>query len=312
MTLKQTLEFYELLDDAHIDGAQVAEKFYGRDHTKVSCDRVTGGKGFTDVLKIEIVGTQGKAQGGSAPTLGVIGRLGGIGARPARIGLVSDADGAIAALAVADKLATMAAKGDRLAGDVIITTHICPNAPVRPHKPVDFMDSPVTTAEILGYEVDERCDAVISIDTTKGNRFLNQRGVAISPTVKQGYILHPAEDLLRLMEFVSGEPALCLPLSTADITPYSNNLYHINSIMQPATATDAPVVGLALTTQVAVPGCATGASHETDIAYAAKFCIEVAKAYGRGECDFYDVEQFNGLVAHYGSMQHLVTDPMQA
>ncbi len=308
MTLKQTLDYYELLDDAFVTGKQVADKFTDKPYVTVTCDTVTGSKGHTDVIKVVIAGHNGKSSGGSAPTLGIIGRLGGIGARPARIGLVSDADGAIAALAAADKLASMSQKGDRLAGDVVVTTHICPDAPVRPHKPVDFMDSPVTTDEILKYEVDACCDGVLSIDTTKGNRFLNQRGFAISPTVKEGYILHPADDLMELMEFVTGKPALCLPLSTADITPYSNKLHHINSIMQPATATCAPVIGIAITTETAVPGCATGASRETDIAEVARFCIEVAKAYGRGDCELYDQAQFDGLVRCYGSMQHLVTE----
>ncbi|MEX0633482.1 DUF1177 domain-containing protein [Serratia ureilytica] len=41
---------------------------------------------------------------------------GGIGARPTRIGLVSDGDGAIAAIAAALKLAEMQRKGDTLPG----------------------------------------------------------------------------------------------------------------------------------------------------------------------------------------------------
>ena len=47
--------------------------------------------------------------------------------------------------------------------------------------------------------------------------------------------------------------------------PYGNDLYHLNSILQPATATSAPVVGIAITTEVPVPGCATGASHFIDM-----------------------------------------------
>jgi len=47
---------------------------------------------------------------GNAPTLGVIGRLGGVGARPEVIGLVSDGDGALTALSVALKLARMQKK----------------------------------------------------------------------------------------------------------------------------------------------------------------------------------------------------------
>ena len=65
-----------------------------------------------------------KISGGSAPTLGIIGRLGGVGARPARKGFVSDGDGALAALAAAAKLIKMQPRGDRLEGDVIVTTQV--------------------------------------------------------------------------------------------------------------------------------------------------------------------------------------------
>ena len=60
--------------------------------------------------------------------LGVIGRLVGLGARPEYIGLVSDADGAIVALATAYKIAELKSRGEALPGDVIVSTHICPCA----------------------------------------------------------------------------------------------------------------------------------------------------------------------------------------
>lgn len=143
MSLQQTLQVFELLDSALIDGQQVVDLFAAYPQVEASFTRVTGPKGRTDFIRIDIPGTQGKASGGAAPTLGIIGRLGGIGARPGRIGMVSDADGAVAAIASALKLAQMQLKGDRLSGDVIVTTHICPDAPTRPHQPVDFMDSPI-------------------------------------------------------------------------------------------------------------------------------------------------------------------------
>lgn len=59
--------------------------------------------------------------------MGILGRLGGLGARPERIGFVSDGDGALIALAVAAKLLDMQKKGDYLDGDVVISTHICPD-----------------------------------------------------------------------------------------------------------------------------------------------------------------------------------------
>ena len=234
-----------------------------------------------------------------------MGRLGGIGARPSRIGLVSDADGAIAAVTVARKLAWMHREGDVLPGDVIVTTHICPDAPTKPHVPVDFMDSPVSIAEMNAREVSAEMDGVLSIDTTKGNRILNVRGVAISPTVKEGWILKVAPDLVRIMEMTSGRAAVTFPITMQDITPYGNGVDHLNSILQPATATLAPVVGVAICAETAVPGCGTGASHEIDIAEAVRFTIEVAKAFGAGTCRLHDADEFARLVALYGDMRRL-------
>lgn len=307
MTLKQTMIVLDTLDTLYASGAKVKELFDAYPGVSVTVSKVSGEKGSTDFVKIVIPGTDGKSKGGSAPTFGIIGRLGGIGARPGRIGLVSDADGAVAAVAAALKLADMQTKGDALKGDVIVTTHICPDAPTRPHEPVDFMDSPVDILTMNREEVVPEMDAILSIDTTKGNRVINHKGIAISPTVKEGYILRVSDDLLRIMEMTTGRHAVTFPITMQDITPYGNDLYHINSILQPAVATDAPVVGVAVTAQSVVPGCGTGASHETDIAAAARFAIEAAKETTAGTCAFYDPEEFGLITKLYGSMKILQT-----
>ncbi|MGN7357939.1 DUF1177 domain-containing protein [Paenibacillus sp. SAF-054] len=307
MTLKQTLMALEALDDSKASGRQVKELFAGFPEVSVEVQKVAGEKGSTDFIKITIPGADGKSGGGSAPTFGIVGRLGGIGARPSRIGLVSDADGAVAAVASALKLAEMRTKGDCLPGDVIVTTHICPDAPTRPHEPVDFMDSPVDIGAMNAHEVLPEMEAVLSIDTTKGNRVINHKGFAISPTVKEGYILRVSEDLLRIMEMTTGLLPVTFPVSMQDITPYGNDLYHINSILQPAVATDAPVVGVAITTQSIVPGCGTGASHEVDIAAAVRFAVETAKEFTGGICAFYDEAEFDLIHKLYGSMKTLQT-----
>jgi hypothetical protein len=304
-TLKQVLEVMDLLDGP-VSGDMVAE-FLRRRGLTVAVTEVTDHIGRTEFVKIRVPGSRGKASGGTAPTTGIIGRLGGIGARPARIGLVSDADGATAVLAVALKLADSSARGDVLPGDVIIATHICPNAPTLPHDPVPFMGSPVSMATMNMMEVDAEMDAILTVDTTKGNRVLNVKGMAITPTALQGYLLPVSESLLDIYQQVTGVLPVVLPLSTYDITPYGNDLFHINSLMQPAIATDKPVVGVAITAQVAVPGCATGASHPTDVALATTYCVEVAKAFGEGTCSFYNAEQYAHAVQLYGSMAHLTT-----
>ena len=306
MALMQVMELYEVLDDPAVSGEKVVA-FFAEHGIKAESKTVEGDKGHTDFVTVVIPGTRGKLAGGDAPTLGVVGRLGGIGARPERIGFVSDGDGALAALATAYKLGKMANLGDKLPGDVIIKTHVCPDAPTRPHEPVPFMDSPVDIATMNAHEIDPAMDAVISIDTTKGNRIINHKGIAMSPTVKEGYILKVSDDLVSIIETVTGAPAQVFPLGTQDITPYGNDLYHINSILQPAVATSAPVVGIAITTATPVAGCATGASHVIDVELAVRFAIETAKAYGEGKCTFYDAEEYARILALYGSMTHIQT-----
>lgn len=278
-------------------------------HGLIVVERVHGRGGATDFVTIQIDGHSGKKRGGSAPTLGIVGRLGGVGARPSVPGLVSDGDGAVAALAAGLTLADMAGSGDRLAGDVIVTTQLCPDAPVVPHDPVPFMGSVVSMEVKNRYEVLPEMDAILSVDTTKGNRIMNHRGIAITPTVKEGWILRVSPDLLDIYEAVVGEPPHVLALTTQDILPYGHDIHHLNSMMQPACATAAPVVGVAITAATVVPGAASFASHAMDIELAARFCCETAVRVGNGAAGFYDALEFEQLTALYGPLNHLQSLP---
>lgn len=262
-------------------------------------------KGTCRFLKIRFPGKRGKTEGKDAPTLGIVGQLGGIRADAHRMGLVSDGDGAVAALAAALKLADMVRAGQIPSGDVIVTTHICTDAPILERKPVPFMGLPVEMSTMNRHLVDPEMDALISLDTTKGNRLLNRRGIAITPTVKGGYILKVSDGLLTLLEQVTGLLPAVLPITTQDITTYHNGLHHINSIMQPATMTRAPVIGLAITAQSVVPGCATGASCAEDIEAAARFCVETAKLFGEEPGLFHDEAEYQKLVSRYGDLGFL-------
>lgn len=307
MALKQVLDVYEILDDIHVNGEVVTEYAKSKGILDATYTRVDEGKSPTDFIRLVIPGRNGKLNGGKAPTLGIIGQLGGIGARPERIGFVSDGDGALSAVATAIKLIDMVGKGDQIDGDVIVSTHICPTAPTMPHDPVPFMGSPVDMATNVKLTVDPDIDAILSVDTTKGNRILNKRGFALTPTVKAGYILHISEDLLQIQQTSTGELPCVLALTTQDITPYGNGLYHMNSILQPCCGTDAPVVGVAITTESSVPGCATGATHEVDVAEVVQFCVEAAKEFTAGKCSFYDKDEFEMIQKLYGSMKVLQT-----
>ncbi len=307
MSFNATLKAIDLLDSAYVDGEQVVNYVQSLGDIQTHIVKVKGEQGHTDFIQMVIKGTKGKLAGGNAPTLGIIGRLGGIGARPEMIGIVSDGDGAVTAVACAIKLSVMAGRGDRLPGDVVVSTHICPDAPTAPHDPVPFMGSPVGIEVMNKYEVTDDMDAILSIDTTKGNRVINHKGFAISPTVKEGYILKTSEDLLDIMTFTTGKLPVVFPITTQDITPYGNGIYHLNSILQPCTVTSAPVVGVAITTESAVPGCGTGASHVVDIEQAVRFSLEVAKNFGASKCKFYDEVEFQKLIRLYGSLNVLQT-----
>ncbi|QHI97696.1 DUF1177 family protein [Xylophilus rhododendri] len=302
MALKQVLEAFELLSSAHIDGEQVAALLRSRGVEDVTVTRVQGETTATDFLACTLPGRDP-----TLPALGIVGRLGGLGARPGMVGLVSDADGGIVAVAAALKLADMAAQGDLLPGPMRIHTHICPTAATRPNSPVPMMRSPLPARQMMAHEVHPEMAAILCVDTTRGNRLVNRRGVALTPVVRQGWILPLPDMLLDLIGWVSGELPVTLPLTMQDITPQENGLTHINSILQPATASPAPVVGVALTAQTTVPGCATGVSNAGDIDVATRFCIEVAKAFGAGHCAFYDAANAEALIARYGPMTHLQT-----
>ncbi len=306
--LKHVLEVIDLLENPRISGNDVKEWFFskGFDDVSISVEHIVDSKGETDVVKIVIPGIRGKRSKGSAPTLGIVGRLGGIGARPTLIGLVSDADGAIVALAAAYKIAEMSKRGDTLPGDVVVVTHICPNAPTRPHHPVPMMDSPVDIFELLKREADPEMDAILSVDATKANWVIKHTGFAITPTVKEGWILKVSPDLVEIYIRVTGELPAIVPITMQDIVPYTTPVYHINSMMQPWIYTSAPVVGVAITARMAIPGSATGATNVWALEQATRFVVEVAKEFTAGRARFYDEEEWRKLIEIHGSLRDIM------
>ena len=120
MLMKQIIDAYEVLDSTYVTGEKVKEYLLGiKPDANIEVYELVGPKGSTDMLKVRIPGKNGKMNGGDAPTIGLLGRLGGIGARPERIGFVSDGDGALCAVALAAKLLDMQNKGDILDGERI-------------------------------------------------------------------------------------------------------------------------------------------------------------------------------------------------
>jgi hypothetical protein len=155
------------------------------------------------------------------------------------------------------------------------------------------------------HEVLPAMDAILSVDTTKGNRICNHHGIAITPAVVDGWIVRVPESLLDIVSRTTGRAPVVMPLTMQDITPYGNGVYHVNSILQPSTATSAPVVGVAIVTEEAVAGSATGATDLRSVESAVRFVIETAKDYGRGIARFVDADEVRRLQELYGSMSHL-------
>jgi hypothetical protein len=302
------LEIVDLLDDPKVDGEKVREFFTnkGLSHMKINVERIEGEKASTDFISIMIQGVEGKYSGGTSRSLGIIGRLGGISARPECIGLVSDADGAVVSLAAAYKIAEMMRRGDFVGGDVIVKTHICPNAPTRPYKPAPMMDSPVDIFTLLKREAEGQIDAILSVDATKANWVIKHNGFAITPTVKEGWILKVSPDLIDIYIRVTGQPPVVVPITMQDIIPYTTPVYHINSMMQPWIYTKAPVVGVAITTSMVVPGSATGATNIFHLEQATRFVVEVAKDFGRGRVKFYDEGEWEKIISIHGSLADLM------
>lgn len=305
MSWSHLIAAYDTLDSPQASGNSVAELLARYGTTDVTVTPARGQDGATDFIRILVPGTRGKSTGGDAPTLGIVGRLGGLGARPGQTGFVSDGDGALTVVAAAAKLTDMAHRGDRLHGDVLITTQIDPDAPTAPHEPVPFMGSAVSMSVANDHEVLEQMDAILSVDTTKGNRICNHNGFAITPTIKGGWILRVSEGLLDIVERTTGMPPVVMPVTMQDITPYGNGVYHVNSLLQPAIATAAPVVGVAITTVTAVAGSATGATNLQSVESAVRFVVETAKDFTTGRVDFLDQDEYERLTGLYGSMESL-------
>lgn len=308
MLIREVQDICERLDQPGKVGRKIADLF-PINRVDLRVEHVADNRGETEFIQIVVPGRQGKTTGGHANTLGVIGRLGAVGARPLIKGLVSDGDGALVALSVGLKLARMRLLGDALEGDVIVATHVCTDGKVLPMHPVDFMDTPVELETILNLEVAADMDAILSIDTSRGNRLLNSNGFAITPTVKEGWILKVSDDLLGIMEHTTGSLPAAFPITMQDIVPYVGGISHINSLMQPAVVTRAPVVGIALTAAGSVPGCASGTSSPFRAEEVGRFVVECAQQFGRGRLRFYDAKEFARLTEMYGDMRRLQSIP---
>jgi Protein of unknown function (DUF1177) len=303
--LKEVMDVIEVLDNPKA-GAAEFNALLPKDVCEMSVSHFSGPLGETEFVAYKFKGREGRASGGNARTIGIIGSLGAMRLPGNYPGLNSDADGGLVALSCALRLGRMWTKNQVLKGDVIVTTHICQAGHPEPHDPVPFVMPPLEVDEEYRRLTDPAMEAILTPETCKGNRIFNQTGFAITPPVKEGYILRPHVSLLHTMEMVTSLPARVFPINMQDITPYGNDIHHVCGMMLPGQFTSAPVVGVPITAQQQVLAASTNVYQHMILESAGRYCIEIATAYGNGDCQFYYEDDFQGLVKRYGAMRHLL------
>ncbi len=119
------------------------------------------------------------------------------------------------------------------------SSHIATHVSITPHDPVDFMGMPVSSNTMNQYEVDKQMDAILSIDTSKGNNIIKHRGIG---DFSHGY----ARLYFTRRTGFSSLTGVCNRRCNKDAShhhtryfSYDNGVYHFNSIMQPHIATHA-------------------------------------------------------------------------
>ena len=88
MCWKHVIALFDVLDDPAATGERVLETFELFEACDISTSLTTieGARGRVDFVHILIPGKRGRTLGGDAPTLGIIGRLGGIRADRLHVG----------------------------------------------------------------------------------------------------------------------------------------------------------------------------------------------------------------------------------
>ncbi|WP_270934085.1 DUF1177 family protein [Falsiroseomonas oryzae] len=259
-----------------------------------------------DFLKILFPGRRGRSAGGNTRTLGVIGSLGALRVPGDNQALVSDADGCLVALAVALRLARMAAKGQVLASDVLISTQLCHDGRAEPHDPYPFVMSPIPSRLKHPRLVDPRMDGLVVVETCKSNKLVSHKGFAITHVAKEGMLLRLHANLIHIQEMVTGRLPVIFPVSQQDLTPYETGIHHVCGMMLPALYTDAPVLGVPMVTEAQTWPAWTNVQHASEMDQAGRFCLEVATRFGLGECEFFYEADYEAMKKFYGTLPRAV------
>ena len=300
--LRELMDVLDYLDDAR-NGAEPFVDLLPDGPQQVEITPFESDLGKTDFIKILFPGTSGKSSGGTAPTTGIMGSNGGLRLPGPYPGLASDADGCVVGLSAALRLARLRTRGQVPAGDILVSTHICQQARPIPHDPYPFVMSPLPSSEKHPRLVDARMDAILTPETCKSNKMLSHLGFAVTPPVREGFILRPHASILHIMEMVTGNAPVVFPITMQDVTPYELGVHHICGMVLPSIFSTAPVIGVPLVTASQTHPSATGSQQPMVLEATARFCLEVAISFGNGDCEFYYASDFEGMVQSFGAMR---------
>ncbi len=300
--LREIMDVLDFLDDARNSAEQFKAMLPDGPHT-VEITPFDSDLGHTDFIKILFPGKNGKSSGGSAPTIGIIGSNGGLRLPWEYPGLSSDADGCVVGLACALGLARKHHRNQQLQGDVLVSTHICQSAHPAPHDPFPFVVSPLPSSEKHPRLVDERMDAILTPETCKSNKMAAHLGFAVTPPVREGFILRPHETILHAVEMVTGKPPVVFPITMQDVTPYELGVHHICGMVLPSIFSTAPVIGVPLVTALQTHPSATNTQQPMVLESATRFCLEVATGLGNGDYHFHYQSDFEGMLKSFGALR---------
>lgn len=304
--LEQLSKAFNSCDMPEVNGTRLVEYLNSLGACEVQVLDVCGLNRTYKTLKVTISGTHGAISGGNSPTLGIIGQCGGQSLSQKTKEHIPDYIGTNVVLFAAARILKMIKSGNTLRGDVILSVQISSDSPA---SVTSKCKEPCKKA-LTHSEVSLLMDAVISIGSYRGGKIGNSKGIAISPTVKEGYILKTSDDLWNLAKRKMGVSPMGLPLSQQDIIPFEKGLPQAHTILQPSTATSAPVIGIAIQNEM-ISGKRIDTSllekieiSEHIIESMGHFLVDVATAFTNNECSFFDEQEYTLLRTSYGDMSH--------
>jgi Protein of unknown function (DUF1177) len=145
MSFAAVLAALDLLDSPTAFGAEVAAALHAAGVDDVEVVPLRGKRGGTDVVRAVVPGTRGCRAGADAPPSGSSAVAEASARGPPTSASSPTADGAVA-MTPARSLGRMRQHGDGLPGDVILATHVCPDALFQASRPRALVGSPVDGA----------------------------------------------------------------------------------------------------------------------------------------------------------------------